>query len=32
VFAVGLVAIVLATPTGVNVLHDTVNSLFGASS
>jgi hypothetical protein len=31
VFAVGLVAILLATPAGVNVLHDTVNSLFGAS-
>jgi hypothetical protein len=31
VFAVGLVAIVLATPAGVNVLHDTVNSLFGSS-
>jgi L-lactate permease len=32
VFAVGLVAIVLATPTGVTVLHNTVNSLFGSSS
>lgn len=32
VFAVGFVAILLATPTGVNVLHDTVNSLFGQSS
>jgi hypothetical protein len=31
VFAIGLVAILLATPAGVNVLHDTVNSLFGAS-
>jgi hypothetical protein len=31
IFAVGLLAIVLATPAGVNVLHDTVNSLFGAS-
>jgi hypothetical protein len=31
IFAVGLVAIVLATPAGVNVLHDTVNSLFGSS-
>jgi hypothetical protein len=31
VFAVGLVAILLATPAGVNVLHDTVNTLFGAS-
>jgi hypothetical protein len=32
VFAVGLVAIILATPAGVNVLHDTVNSLFGSST
>jgi hypothetical protein len=31
VFAVGLLAILLATPAGVNVLHDTVNSLFGSS-
>ncbi|HEY2632299.1 MAG TPA: hypothetical protein VGI26_07975 [Solirubrobacteraceae bacterium] len=31
IFAVGLLAIVLATPAGVNVLHNTVNSLFGAS-
>ncbi|HXC45612.1 MAG TPA: hypothetical protein VNU24_03335 [Solirubrobacteraceae bacterium] len=31
VFAVGLVAILLATPAGVNVLQDTVNKLFGAS-
>jgi hypothetical protein len=31
IFAVGLVAILFATPAGVNVLHDTVNSLFGAS-
>lgn len=31
VFAVGLVAIVLATPAGINVLRDTVNSLFGGS-
>jgi hypothetical protein len=31
VFAVGLVAILLATPAGVNVLHDTVNALFGSS-
>jgi predicted secreted Zn-dependent protease len=29
VFAIGIVAILLATPTGVNVLHDTVNTLFG---
>ncbi|MGH2912033.1 MAG: hypothetical protein ACRDJ3_06110 [Solirubrobacteraceae bacterium] len=31
IFAVGLVSIVLATPAGVNVLHGTVNSLFGGS-
>jgi hypothetical protein len=31
IFAVGLVAILLATPAGVNVLRDTVNTLFGAS-
>jgi hypothetical protein len=31
IFAVGLVSIVLATPAGVNVLHDTVNSLFAGS-
>jgi hypothetical protein len=31
IFAIGLVAILLATPAGVNVLHDTVNSLFAAS-
>ncbi len=31
IFAVGLIAILLATPAGVNVLHSTVNSLFGAS-
>jgi hypothetical protein len=31
IFAIGLVAILLATPAGVNVLHDTVNSLFGTS-
>ncbi|HTB50967.1 MAG TPA: hypothetical protein VK701_08330 [Solirubrobacteraceae bacterium] len=31
IFAVGLVAILLATPAGVNVLRDTVNSLFGGS-
>jgi hypothetical protein len=29
VFAIGIVAILLATPAGVNVLHDTVNTLFG---
>ena len=31
IFAIGLVAILLATPAGVNVLRDTVNSLFGVS-
>lgn len=31
IFAVGFVAVLLATPTGVNVLHDTVNTLFGSS-
>lgn len=31
IFAIGLVAILLATPAGVNVLRDTVTSLFGAS-
>lgn len=31
VFTVGLLAILLATPAGVNVLHATVNTLFGAS-
>ena len=30
VFAVGIVCVMLATPTGVNVLQDTVNSLFGS--
>ncbi len=30
VFAVGIVAVLLATPAGLNVLQDTVNSLFGA--
>lgn len=30
VFAVGIVAVLLATPAGVNLLKDTVNSLFGA--
>jgi hypothetical protein len=30
VFAIGIVAILLATPAGLNVLHDTVNTLFGA--
>ncbi|HTY96810.1 MAG TPA: hypothetical protein VMB91_07195 [Solirubrobacteraceae bacterium] len=29
VFAVGIVAVLLATPAGVNVLRDTVASLFG---
>jgi hypothetical protein len=31
IFAVGLVAILLATPAGVNVLQDTVNTLFGST-
>lgn len=31
IFGVGLVSIVLATPAGVNVLHNTVSSLFGGS-
>jgi hypothetical protein len=30
VFVVGLLAILLATPAGVNILHDTVKTLFGA--
>ncbi len=30
VFAVGIVAVLLATPAGINVLQDTVNSLFGS--
>jgi hypothetical protein len=30
VFAVGIVAVLLATPTGVSLLRDTVASLFGA--
>ncbi len=30
VFAVGVVCVLLATPTGVSVLRDTVNSLFGS--
>jgi len=30
VFAVGIVAVLLATPAGVNVLRDTVASLFGS--
>lgn len=30
VFTVGIVAVLLATPTGVSLLQDTVNSLFGA--
>ncbi|HEX3692759.1 MAG TPA: hypothetical protein VHU13_05390 [Solirubrobacteraceae bacterium] len=29
IFAIGIMAILLATPAGVNVLHDTVNTLFG---
>jgi hypothetical protein len=31
VFAVGIVAVLLATPTGVSLLRATVNSLFGSS-
>jgi hypothetical protein len=30
VFAVGIVSVVLATPTGVSLLRDTVNSLFAS--
>lgn len=30
VFAVGILAVLLATPAGVNLLKDTVSSLFGA--
>jgi hypothetical protein len=30
VFAVGIVCVLLATPTGVSVLKDTVSSLFGS--
>ena len=30
VFAVGIVAVLLATPAGINLLRDTVNSLFGS--
>jgi len=30
VFAVGIVSVLLATPAGVNLLRDTVASLFGA--
>jgi hypothetical protein len=30
VFAVGIVAVLLATPAGVRLLRDTVSSLFGA--
>ncbi|HEX3432939.1 MAG TPA: hypothetical protein VHT25_02640 [Solirubrobacteraceae bacterium] len=30
VFAVGIVAVLLATPAGIGLLRDTVNSLFGA--
>ena len=31
VFAVGIIAVLLATPAGVSVLQDTVASLFGAA-
>ena len=30
VFAVGIVSVLLATPAGLSLLRDTVNSLFGA--
>jgi lysylphosphatidylglycerol synthetase-like protein (DUF2156 family) len=30
VFAVGIVSVLLATPTGISLLRDTVDSLFGA--
>jgi|HubBroStandDraft_6_1064221.scaffolds.fasta_scaffold1036806_2 hypothetical protein len=30
VFVVGIVAVMLATPVGLNVVQDTVNSLFGS--
>jgi hypothetical protein len=30
VFAVGIVSVLLATPAGMNVLRDTVSTLFGA--
>jgi hypothetical protein len=30
VFAVGIVSVLLATPAGIGLLRDTVNSLFGA--
>jgi hypothetical protein len=30
VFAVGIVAVLLATPAGIHLLQDTVNSLFGS--
>lgn len=30
VFAVGIIAVLLATPAGLNLLQDTVNSLFGS--
>lgn len=31
VFAVGIVAVLLASPTGLTLLRDTVNSMFGSS-
>jgi hypothetical protein len=31
VFAVGIIAVLLATPAGVSLLRDTVTSLFGSS-
>jgi hypothetical protein len=30
VFAVGIIAVLLATPAGVSLLRDTVTSLFGS--
>ena len=30
VFAVGIIAVLLATPSGLSLLRDTVTSLFGA--
>jgi hypothetical protein len=30
VFAVGIVSVLLATPAGLSLLRDTVNSLFGS--
>jgi hypothetical protein len=30
VFAIGLLAVLLATPAGVDLLHGTVNTVFGS--